>query len=122
MVQSSAGINTCFVSFAAQRICKYCAQLVIERRRAWKTRNGETMSSLLSPPNDGSGRKPREVQTEAYLDIKQRLVDHQVVSASLPPGYGKSFIARSLQREFGTCDIITSDNALFKQYLDTYPE
>ncbi len=42
--------------------------------------------------------------------------------SNLLPGSGKSYLARALQRQSNSCDLITSDNNLIKQYQDDYPE
>jgi Helicase C-terminal domain len=93
----------------------------IERKPDLRTPNGDKMSKLLKP-SDGTGRDPRPEQVVAFNEITQGLQQAQVVCENQPPGYGKSFLARSLQRVTDSCDIITSDNALIRQYKDTYPE
>jgi len=39
-----------------------------------------------------------------------------------PPGIGKSFIAKTIQRTYGSTAIITNNNILVDQYCDTYPD
>lgn len=73
-----------------------------------------------SPPNDGSDRTPRPAQLELYIGIKEQLLESEVVGVNAPPGLGKSFLARSLQRENGSTDIITSANDLIAQYRSDY--
>jgi Rad3-related DNA helicase len=80
------------------------------------------MSKLEIPPSDGSGRNPRPEQVNAFIDGNKALLESQVFCSNMPPGYGKSFLARSWQRQSSACDIITSDNSLIKQYQDDYPE
>ncbi len=79
------------------------------------------MSKLGSLPSDGSGRAPRPVQVESYIGINSALLESDVVCKNAMPGDGKSYLLRSLQRSSNSADIITSDNGLIKQYLDTYP-
>lgn len=81
------------------------------------------MSVPVSPPlSDGSGRTPRPEQVELFIGLNEKLLESDVVGANAPPGLGKSFLGRAIQRISSSCDIITSDNALIKQYLQTYPE
>ncbi len=72
--------------------------------------------------SDGTPRKAREPQELALdaitLDFNRGV---HVVAGNYPPGYGKSFMARALQRESSPCDIITSSNPLIDQYRNDYP-
>lgn len=78
-------------------------------------------SRISNLPNDGSGRDPRPTQVESFIDMNNGLLKTQVYAANLAPGSGKSFLARAMQRQSRSCDIITSDNSLIRQYTDTYP-
>lgn len=71
--------------------------------------------------SDGTPRLPRAIQTEVLSQIERGLLFSDCVAANLPPGMGKSWIARALQRDRHTADIITSDNALIEQYRRLYP-
>lgn len=80
---------------------------------------------MSRPPiqwSDGTPRPPRPVQADLLDKIMDEFRKSEVVGVSGPPGIGKSFLARALQRTCGHVDIITSDNELVKQYKRTYPE
>jgi len=69
------------------------------------------------------GKDPvRPHQVTAINEIIAALQTADVVGANFPPGYGKSYIARALQRMICDTDIITANNALIDQYKRDYPE
>lgn len=72
--------------------------------------------------SDGLNRPLREIQT-AVLNDNEKAYDAgaEVISRNLPPGAGKSAIARATQIQFDKTDIATANNALVKQYADDYP-
>jgi Rad3-related DNA helicase len=72
--------------------------------------------------DDGSGRDPRPEQIELFNHVIQTLSTVDVVGLNLPPGWGKSYLARAWQRQFGRTDIMTASNHLVDQYARTYPE
>lgn len=71
--------------------------------------------------SDGTPRKPREIQLLTLNEIEQHMKGNVCVAANLPPGMGKSWMARALQRSLPAVDIITSDNGLIQQYSNSYP-
>lgn len=79
------------------------------------------MSKSVKLPSDGTERVPRQAQLESFIDINREILKQDCVFSNLPPGYGKSFILRSLQRDSGSADLITSDNSLIGQYVADYP-
>jgi hypothetical protein len=68
---------------------------------------------------DGSGRRPFPIQVE-FLEWLQQQTG-RVVAAQLPPGTGKSFIVRTIQRATGAA-VVTPSNILVNQYSGTYPD
>ncbi len=69
-------------------------------------------------PDDGTGRKPFPIQVEFLEWLQQQ--KGRVVAAQLPPGTGKSFIVRAIQRATGAT-VVTPSNILVNQYSATYP-
>lgn len=70
------------------------------------------------------GKRPaRPHQIEIDQEV-MRLIESgvKVIGLNLPPGYGKSYLARAWQLRFGNTDIITCSNHLIDQYKRDYPE
>ena len=67
---------------------------------------------------DGTGRLPFPIQVQ-FLEWLQQQTS-RVVAAQLPPGTGKSFIVRTIQRATGAA-VVTPSNILVNQYAGTYP-
>lgn len=80
------------------------------------------MSKSANRWADGTGRMPRPFQQTALDQIKSDFDSGtQVIAGNYPPGSGKSFMARALQRANMPCDIVTSDNNLIREtYCKTY--
>lgn len=72
---------------------------------------------------DGSGKAPRAEQLE-YFDRLARGISQgiKVFGMSGPPGIGKSYIARTIQRTCPGTAIVTTNNILVDQYTGSYPE
>lgn len=70
------------------------------------------------------GRKPpKNHQLEIDAEVSRLFAEgYEVVGLNLPPGYGKSYLARGWQRKWRNTDIITANNNLIKQYRRDYPE
>lgn len=69
------------------------------------------------------GKKParqQQIEIAEWIDVNIKKFD--VLGLNLPPGYGKSYLARGLQRGIGNTDIITASNVLVDQYHRDYPE
>lgn len=86
-----------------------------------------TTSSLKAKiPSDGKiwdGRKEAKPhQIKLLYRILELLTTNDVIGINAPPGWGKSYIARSLQIALGYTDIITANNNLINQYKRDYPE
>lgn len=69
---------------------------------------------------DGSSRKPRASQVEAFSWLADNWSSPGLV-LQLPTGVGKSAIARALQLQTGAA-IITPNNLLLQQYADDYTD
>ena len=72
--------------------------------------------------DDGSGRPARPEQTTLFNEVIQQLNTVDVVGLNLPPGWGKSYLARAWQLHYGATDILTPSNHLVDQYKRTYPQ
>jgi Rad3-related DNA helicase len=70
---------------------------------------------------DGSGRKPRPVQTAAFEWLSSQWATKEVLAINGPVGCGKSGIAAAIQKSIGAA-IITPANILIDQYRQTYPK
>ena len=69
---------------------------------------------------DGSGRKPRGVQTQFLEWLAENWDEADCFAGQLPVGSGKSGLSRALQIATGA-HVITPSNVLIDQYTDTYP-
>ncbi len=71
---------------------------------------------------DGSNTAPRQCQLDYFdhLESVWETVDVQAACAS--PGFGKSYIARTIQRTIPNTAILTVNNVLVDQYCSTYSE
>ena len=66
---------------------------------------------------------PRPQQIEIDVEVKRLFAaGYEIVGLNLPPGYGKSYLARAWQREAPQTDILTCSNHLIDQYTGQYPE
>jgi Rad3-related DNA helicase len=70
---------------------------------------------------DGTGRLPRQVQTDFLTQLAENWDDARVHAASLPVASGKSMIAKAIQNVTGA-SIITPQNILIDQYSGDYPD
>lgn len=70
-------------------------------------------------PSDQTSRKPRQIQIDLYNQVLN--ATSPVIGVNAVPGSGKSFLARALQVQSPSCDILTSANHLVSQYKDSYP-
>lgn len=72
--------------------------------------------------HDGK-KPPRQHQLEIDAEVTRLFAEgYEVVGLNLPPGYGKSYLARGWQRKWRNTDIITANNNLIRQYQRDYPE
>ena len=71
---------------------------------------------------DGTGKPPRDIQLDYFAELEKVWKVHRRFAMSGPPGVGKSFIARTIQRALPNTAIITTNNALVDQYRESYPE
>lgn len=72
---------------------------------------------------DGTGKAPREIQIDYLKHLESKLSHYDVHVLEAPPGVGKSFLARTIQRVFSpNCAILTNNNLLVDQYTESYPE
>lgn len=72
---------------------------------------------------DGTGKEPRQIQVDYLNHLESKLGTHNIHIMEGPPGVGKSFLARTIQRRFSpNCAILTNNNLLVDQYTETYPE
>jgi len=66
---------------------------------------------------------PRPVQKDYLRHLYRNYSNHRVFGAHLPPGSGKTWLARAIQREFGNdCMVITVSNHLLDQFKSTYTD
>ncbi len=72
--------------------------------------------------SDGSGRALRQEQVEYLQHLANSWGKYRVFGLLAPPGIGKSFIARTVQRAVSNTEIVTINNALVDQYTTSYPE
>lgn len=92
-----------------------CATIATMSSPKQRDRLGERM-------HDGR-QDPRSQQLEIDAEVQRLFAEgYEVVGLNLPPGYGKSYLARGWQRKWGNTDIITANNNLIKQYRRDYPE
>lgn len=69
------------------------------------------------------GKKPILPHQEIiFQEILEQLKTVDVLGLNLPPGWGKSYLARALQKHLGHTDILTASNILVDQYARDYPE
>jgi Rad3-related DNA helicase len=70
------------------------------------------------------GKKPaRNHQLEIDAEVSRLFAEgYEVIGLNLPPGYGKSYMARGWQRKWPRTDIVTANNNLIRQYQKDYPE
>ena len=79
------------------------------------------MPSFLAT-GDGTTNQPRAEQ-RAYLEHLSAVWDNKrYFGLQAPPGIGKSYIARTIQRTVSNTAIITINNALVDQYAASYPD
>jgi Rad3-related DNA helicase len=71
---------------------------------------------------DGTKQPPRDIQIHYFTHLRQQMAKYRIHGMSGPPGIGKSFIARTIQRTCPNTSIITPNNLLVDQYTETYPE
>lgn len=71
---------------------------------------------------DGSGHKPREEQAKYLAHLQSVWVKNRIFGLMAPPGVGKSYIARTIQRTLPFTTIITTNNALVDQYTRDYTD
>jgi Rad3-related DNA helicase len=71
---------------------------------------------------DGTGKEPRQIQLDYFRHLEQALGSHTRHVMDAPPGIGKSFIARTIQRTLGDTAIVTPANILVDQYCEIYKE
>jgi Rad3-related DNA helicase len=71
---------------------------------------------------DGTNRKPRDEQVDYMSHLSKVWNDSKILGLLAPPGVGKSYIARTIQRTVPNTQIITINNNLVDQYVNTYPE
>ena len=71
---------------------------------------------------DGSGKSPRPIQIDWLKHFRSQLSRTRIHTLNAPPGIGKSFLARTLQRSFPSCAILSPNNLLVDQYCATYSE
>ena len=71
---------------------------------------------------DGSEFAPRSIQEEYFKHLTKQLEVTKYHVLSGPPGIGKSYIARTIQRTLRNTAIITPNNALVDQYTNSYKE
>lgn len=69
---------------------------------------------------DGSGREPRQVQTDALEWLSSNWAKHPVHAIGAPVGSGKSALAKAIQN-LTRSPIVTPSNILIDQYCETYP-
>lgn len=69
---------------------------------------------------DGTGRKPRDVQTQGLEFFRDSVRNHRVTAIMGPPAVGKTGIARAIQIATGGW-IINPSNLLIDQAIETYP-
>lgn len=74
------------------------------------------MKSLIEL-GDGTNRPPRPVQVPILNDLET--TDHRITVVEAPPGIGKSYLARTLQRAYNA-PIITVSNFELDKYHDIY--
>ncbi len=64
---------------------------------------------------------PRKEQVEYLTHLAEVWDTKRIFGAELPPGIGKSMIARTIQRTIPNTAILTINNALVDQYTASYP-
>ncbi len=69
---------------------------------------------------DGSSNKPRKEQAEYLAHLQKTWLKSRIFGLMAPPGVGKSYIARTIQRTFPFAAIITTNNNLVDQYTRDY--
>lgn len=68
-------------------------------------------------------RPAKNHQLEIDSEVTRLFAEgYEVIGLNLPPGYGKSYLARGWQRKWRNTDIITANNNLIRQYRRDYPE
>lgn len=71
---------------------------------------------------DGTGKAARDIQLDYFTHLDTNWRSCRIHGLAGPPGIGKSFIARTVQRTYNDVAIITTNNLLVDQYCETYPE
>lgn len=71
---------------------------------------------------DGSGKLPRKEQVEYLTHLQTAWNKNRIFGLMAPPGVGKSYIARTIQRAFPFASIITTNNQLVDQYCNDYTD
>lgn len=71
---------------------------------------------------DGRGIPPRQCQIDYFNHLSNNWDKFDIHAAQMPPGTGKSYIARTIQRTIDKTSIITPANLLVDQYCHDYPE
>ncbi len=69
---------------------------------------------------DGSGKSPRKEQAEYLTHLQKIWESNRIFGLAAPPGVGKSYIARTIQRTLPFTTIITTNNQLVDQYTSDY--
>ncbi len=87
-----------------------------------KPLNGERVSLKRRFETDGV-RPPRDCQKDYLYHLGRRWPLCSVFGAHLPPGYGKTYISKSIQQAYGSnALVITNSNQLLDQYVGDYPD
>ena len=71
---------------------------------------------------DGKNSSPRQEQIQFLEHLAKTWNTKQYWGVMAPPGIGKSFIARTIQRTIPNTAIVTLNNALVDQYKESYPD
>lgn len=71
---------------------------------------------------DGSGKPPREQQIDYLTYLQESWDKYRVHALCAQPGFGKSFVARTLQRTLGDAVIVAPNNMLVDQYAGDYQD
>ena len=77
---------------------------------------------MLFSKLDGTGKPARDQQIEYFKHFEKTYKTHRIHGIAAPPGTGKSFIARAIQKELVDTVSVTPNNLLVDQYCETYPE
>lgn len=69
--------------------------------------------------SDGTGRKPRDIQTQILDEFYSIYKDYSFIGINAPVSSGKSFCCKNIQNTLGG-HILTPQNILVNQYNQTY--